>query len=117
MLNSVVQQLAQGKRPARIIKDLEKQGLSNENATALVSQGQQTLQVYLQSPEGRQAMVAKYKRAMLSGVLWAVGGIIVTIVTYQLASSGGTYVIAWGAVIFGIYDFVRGLIGWLKYRD
>lgn len=117
LLESVVQQLAQGKQPARIIKELEKQGWSKENATALVGQAQQALQVYQESPEGRQAMVAKYKRAMLSGVLWAVGGIVVTLVTLNLAKSGGTYVIAWGAVIFGIYDFVRGLIGWLKYRE
>ncbi len=120
MLNNVVQQLAQGKRPAQIAKELEKQGLSKENAAALVGQGQQALKAYQESPEGRQVMAAKYKRAMLSGVLWAIGGIVVTVISYNLARSGsfgGTYVIAWGAVLYGIYDLIRGLIGWLKYRD
>lgn len=120
MINKIVQQLVQGKRPAQITKELEKQGMSKENAAALVAQGQQALKAYMESPEGRQVMAAKYKRAMLSGVLWAIGGIVVTVVSYNLARSGsfgGTYVIAWGAVIYGIYDFIRGLIGWLKYRD
>lgn len=54
----------------------------------------------------------------LSGALWTIGGIVVSVVSYNLvANSGGTYIVAWGAVIFGIYDFIRGLIGWLKYRD
>jgi hypothetical protein len=117
MLNNVVQQLAQGKQPARIIKELEKQGWSKENATTLVDQGQQALKAYQESPEGRQAMASKYKRAMLFGVLWTVGGIIATVISVNVASSGGTYFVFWGAVIFGIYDFIRGLIGWLKYRD
>lgn len=58
---------------------------------------------------------AKNKRRMISGALWCIGGIIVTAVTYSNASSsptGGHYVIAWGAIIFGFIDFIRGFIGW-----
>lgn len=47
---------------------------------------------------------------MLYGALWCVGGLLVTILTYSAASDGGTYVVAWGAVIFGAIQFVQGLI-------
>jgi hypothetical protein len=34
---------------------------------------------------------------------------VVTAVIYQAASQGGHYVIAWGAVLFGAIQFLRGL--------
>jgi hypothetical protein len=45
----------------------------------------------------------------LYGGLWCVGGIIVTAVTYSAASGGGSYVVAWGAILFGAIQFFRGL--------
>ena len=46
---------------------------------------------------------------MLYGALWCVGGLLVTILTYSAASDGGTYFVAWGAVIFGAIRFFKGL--------
>lgn len=46
---------------------------------------------------------------MLYGALWCVGGLLVTILTYSAASDGGTYVVAWGAVIFGAIQFFKGV--------
>ena len=46
---------------------------------------------------------------MLYGALWCVGGLLVTILTYSAASDGGTYVVAWGSVIFGAIQFFKGL--------
>ena len=43
------------------------------------------------------------------GLLWCVGGIVVTLVTYNAASNGGTYIIAWGAILFGGIQFLKGL--------
>jgi len=49
------------------------------------------------------------QKNMLYGALWCIGGIIVTAVTFTAASGGGTYIIAWGAIIFGAIQFFRGL--------
>jgi hypothetical protein len=68
--------------------------------------------------ETPQDKVRKYKRRMLSGLAWGVGGAIVTAVTYSAASSnpgGGTYVVAGGAIVFGIYDFFAGLFGLMRH--
>jgi hypothetical protein len=55
---------------------------------------------------------AMANRNMLVGGLWCVGGILVT--GYTLAASsgpgGGTYVVAWGAILFGGIQFFRGLL-------
>lgn len=51
---------------------------------------------------------------MLHGALWCFGGILVTVVSYASAASspfGGTYIVAWGAIIFGAVRFFQGLSG------
>jgi len=53
----------------------------------------------------------KHSRLMVSGALWAIGGTLVTAVTYNAAKDGGVYIIAWGAILFGALDFLRGLFG------
>ena len=61
----------------------------------------------------RKEMADAYFRHMIYGILWAGGGTLVTLLTL---SSGRGGLIFWGAIIFGIYDFFKGLAGWLKYR-
>ncbi len=65
-----------------------------------------------------KSLADKYVKHMLSGLIWAVGGTVVTAATYGAASDGGgTYVVAWGAIVFGLYDFFKGLFGWMKYKE
>jgi hypothetical protein len=48
-------------------------------------------------------------RDMLVGGLWCAGGIAVTIATHANASKhGGQAVFAWGAIIWGFAQFMRG---------
>jgi len=46
---------------------------------------------------------------MVTGGIVALIGIIVTVGSYEAASGGGTYVVAWGAILFGGIQFLRGL--------
>jgi hypothetical protein len=49
-------------------------------------------------------------RNMLLGAVWAVGGLGLTLVTYQNAHQlGGRYVVAYGAIFAGVVQFIRGL--------
>ena len=60
------------------------------------------------------------QKNFVHGALWLVGGIAVTAVTYSIASSspsGGHYLIAWGAIIFGGFQFLKGLVGFLNLPD
>jgi hypothetical protein len=44
------------------------------------------------------------------GGIWFVGGILVTAATYSaVKDSGGTYIVAWGAILFGGLQFLKGL--------
>jgi hypothetical protein len=46
---------------------------------------------------------------MLYGGLWCGGGIVVTVVTLSMSQGGGTYVVAWGAILFGAIQFFKGV--------
>ncbi|HEX7098030.1 MAG TPA: hypothetical protein VF377_02215 [Acidimicrobiia bacterium] len=49
------------------------------------------------------------KGEMLKGVLWLVGGAVVTGITYSAAEPGGTFFVFWGAMAYGAIRFLRGL--------
>lgn len=47
------------------------------------------------------------------GAIWCIAGIVITAVTFQAASSshgGGTYFVAYGAIIFGAIQFFKGML-------
>jgi hypothetical protein len=98
--------LSDGQAPNRILQEFVNRGWPHEQAADLVASVQLKL---------REARVSGYKRRMRNGILWAIGGVIVTAWTYVFAPDG-KYFVFWGAVIYGIFDFFSGLIGWLKYR-
>lgn len=54
---------------------------------------------------------------MLVGGAFFLIGLIVTIVSYSSASSGGTYYLCWGAIIFGVIQFIQGLIQFLRAKE
>jgi hypothetical protein len=116
LFGDVWKELSDGKGKGKIVKDLVKKGWVKEAAIELVDSVEQALEEYKRSPEGRRELASRNKRKMIFGLLWVVGGIIATVVTYVFAI-GGIFFIFWGAVLFGAIDFFRGLAGWLKYNN
>jgi hypothetical protein len=51
---------------------------------------------------------------MLHGALWCIGGVIVTVGTYSAAGPGDTYFIAWGAILFGSLQFLKGFFQYIS---
>ena len=90
----------QGKSSKQIEEALKTQGLDNEISATVV-----------RNIESQYAEVNKEKgrKNMIYGALWCGGGILVTAITYSSASGGGTYIITWGAIIFGAVQFIVGL--------
>ena len=50
-------------------------------------------------------------RDVVHGALWLIGGLVVTGVSYLAAAANGegTYILAWGAIVFGGIQFLSGL--------
>lgn len=88
------------------MQELVKQGANTETAAFIISEVNRQL--------GDDAKTAA-KKDMLYGTLWCIGGSIVTAVTYSAASSrGGTYFVFWGAIVFGGFQFLKGLYNYAR---
>ncbi|HSI15153.1 MAG TPA: hypothetical protein VK961_24080 [Chthoniobacter sp.] len=49
---------------------------------------------------------------MMAGLAWCIGGVVVTVVSYMAAAGGpggSSYIVAWGAILFGGIRFLKGL--------
>ena len=61
---------------------------------------------------------ASAKRNMVVGALWCAGGIVLTTMTYaSVADRGGTYFVAWGPVIFGGWQLIKGIHQYTTTQD
>ena len=97
----------QKKSPGEAKRILMDQGLNQEQASVVINN---------LSKQIKQAKQSKANKNMLYGALWCVGGTVVTAATYSAASGGGKYVIAWGAIIFGAAQFIKGLVDYMSLK-
>lgn len=54
------------------------------------------------------------RRNMLLGLLWCVGGLAFTFLSYYLTEAGGRYVIATGAIVWGAIQALNGLTAYVQ---
>jgi hypothetical protein len=92
-----------GRSQPEATAELQRTGLDSAAAAAIVAKVDAFMNV----------MRASYRQGGMKnvgiGMLWCVGGIIFTAITYSMARGGGTYLVAWGAVLFGAIQALRGL--------
>ena len=62
------------------------------------------------------ASLAEAKKNILVGLLWCVGGLAFSFISYYLTEAGGRYVIATGAILWGVWQAIMGLYVWLKIK-
>jgi len=93
----------QGKSKGQIETELKSTGLGQETVSSVVNRVIQLRKQAHRDVAGKN---------MLFGALWCIGGTLFTMASYQMASEhsgGGTYFIAWGAILFGGIQFLKGL--------
>ena len=90
----------EGKSKDKIRTELIAMGLNQETASMVIEKVFRLRKQARREAGARNAMV---------GAAWCVGGIAVTALTYQLASGGGFFVCAWGAILFGGIQCIKGL--------
>lgn len=111
VIETATARLHRGETYPEVHNWVQYQGFSPEVAAEIVKDAEVRLQ-HARQTEGMQADVGPtHGRDIVIGALWAVGGIVVTLWTLISASSeGGTYLVAWGAILYGVIRIVRGLI-------
>ena len=97
--------LAVGLTQEEVADHLRKQGLAPDVVNRVVKRTAGSAMLARkpapEEPEGRKDMI--------KGGLWMGGGLLVTVISYLAAGPHGTYVVTWGAMLFGAIKFLRGL--------
>lgn len=100
----------------QIVGELQKRSIGllssvpGESSVITEEQGKEQLKTEIGTTEQPKRINIKQvgKRNMILGALWFGIGIVVTIST-MMSPIGGYSVIAWGAILFGVVQFVIGL--------
>ncbi len=66
--------------------------------------------------EEQAATLAEARRNLLYGMLWCVGGLAFSFLSYYFTEAGGRFVVATGAILWGAVQALRGLFSWLRVR-
>jgi len=120
MVSYANRRLAKGTRVAEVDQELVERGLDRERAALLVQKvvTSRLREVASEVPSGPTAGAINWAaRAQRDGahndiVLGAVicaAGVLFTAITYSAAKGGGTYVVAWGAIVFGAIRMFKGM--------
>jgi hypothetical protein len=77
------------------------------------------LKLFKDKPEVRKILSLRNRKRMLNGLYWAVGGVVATTLSILIFSKLGVgfYVVFGGAILYGTFTFVSGLVSWLWYMD
>jgi uncharacterized membrane protein len=51
--------------------------------------------------------------ALISGAIFA-AGLVLSLGTLSATRAGGTYVVFWGAIVFGLYGCIRGIVRYAR---
>ena len=119
----VARELMSGTMPDRIIEGLVQNGWEKGEAREFVFDVRHKLPVGDPQAAANVRTIdvhARHMRNMLLGLVWCVGGSVVTLFTYQQAMAnpmGGKYIVAWGAIVVGFFQFLSGVTGLITNRD
>lgn len=92
--------LANDKLESEVISNLTEQECNQEDAKRIVEEAVAQLE------EKEKKVKRQY---LVFGCLFFFGGIIVSVWSYIQAYNGGTYIITWGAVLFGAMMLYKGM--------
>lgn len=108
----IAEQRMAGRSGVAVTDELVEAGWDREEARDMVVQ----VTAAMRDPEQHAEQESSYGRHIVVGALWAIGGTVVTVATYSAASGGGSYVVAWGAIVFGAIECLYGVFGALTSR-
>lgn len=101
--------LAQGADVNEIRLGLEKEELEPQEIDALITKAEEMAPSIKAHPAFKRQKRNRALKHIVFGSLWCIGGTVVTVMTYQAAEDGGTYVVAYGAIAIGAVQALIGL--------
>jgi hypothetical protein len=92
-----------------IVKKLTEQGVSQKKAIYFFDEINEEINTYKASPQGKLDSKKASQRKILWGIFWVIGGSVATLISME--SGGSSYTIFYGAILYGGYDIIKGILG------
>ncbi|MHB8808310.1 MAG: hypothetical protein ACYC59_12140 [Anaerolineaceae bacterium] len=99
LIQKAVSLVKSGKTKTEIVNELIENGIEKPEAEYVV-------EYILRIKSAAQKEAGK--KSVRIGAIWLLIGISVTLYSYLTAHAGETYLIAWGAIIYGGYRLLKG---------
>lgn len=117
MTTSVTRELQAGRSDDDILANLRARGLSERSARGFLERAKlQRAAGKPESPAGEAGRTPEREEngrwQIVGGAFWFSLGVVVTGASYLFAEPGGKYVLAYGAIVFGLVDLARGFGKW-----
>jgi hypothetical protein len=118
LIGYTIQELGRGRHPAHLEAELTDRGLGRPAAVAIVERALAERSRVQEAQRNDPIFAAMHKGVrqgsagsadMVLGALICLGGILISTISYSAASGGGTYVVATGAIVFGMIRFFKGV--------
>jgi hypothetical protein len=94
--------LKAGREPAELFGEMQARGCPQQPSYTLMR-------------EVVDGLAHSAQQEMVTGAGLVALGVVITVVTYNFASSGGgTYIMMWGPIVFGGFILLRGIWNWLR---
>jgi hypothetical protein len=111
------QALIDGERETTVRAWLEQKGLGPDAIDEIVARARARIREQVEEHETaheaayEEATRARRRQDVLHGALWFGGGLLLTVGTCSAAqdAGGGSYVLAWGPMLYGGYRLLKGL--------
>lgn len=114
----IYEMLLNGDRRSAILSTMLEQGYEKNQLKSAIEEKFIEVKEYKKSPEGIKEMVEINKQRVKSGLIGIGLGVVLTIVGYQISGvfDAPYFYLFYGAVLWGIYSLIKGIIGFLVYK-
>ena len=113
----VERELMRGEGKDAIAARLAAYGWPMERAYAYIADKAFHLNIYLKPDKGKATPAGSYRRQIWRGLISVALGAVLAFLTFSMASfAGGFYLVFLGPLVWGLYELVSGIIGWLRHR-
>lgn len=111
--------LLHGNRKSAVLSTMLEKGFDKTQLKETIEQKALEVKEYKKSPEGIKEMTVINKKRVKNGLISIAFGVVLTIVGYQISGvfDAPYFYLFYGAVLWGIYSLVRGIIGLIVYKS
>lgn len=115
----IYEMLLNGERRSAILSTMLEEGYEKNQLKAAIEQKALEVKEYKKSPEGIKEMTVINKKRIKNGLISIAFGVVLTVVGYLISGvfDAFYFYIFYGAVLWGVYSLIRGIIGFAMYKS